>query len=73
MSNTTLSLPQEAVDKIQKVINTKDAAGMDRFLIDAINSYMELGRLVASGTELHLKDPESGASRRVRLPFEQQS
>ena len=68
-----LMIPQSVADKIRASVNAPDAASMNGFVIDALNTYLELGNIVASGKMLYMSQDEleTPGVRRVLLPSEQ--
>jgi hypothetical protein len=45
----TITLAEETLEKLQTQVNFPDAAALNQFVADAINTYVQLGQLYQSG------------------------
>lgn len=65
-----LLIPEAVIEKLRQRVEIGDERELRDFVTDALNTYVALGGLVVDGAELQMHDPQTGATRRVRLPFE---
>lgn len=65
-----LVISEAVIEKLRTRVVIGDERELRDFVTDALNTYVALGGLVVGGAELQMRDPDTGATRRVRLPFE---
>ena len=66
----TITLDTELLRRLRSQVEFRTASDVRELVADAVNSYVQLGQLVASGTEILARQGEDGELHRVRLPFD---
>lgn len=62
-------LPKAVEDKIRTQVNFESDEQIVSFVLDALNSYLEMGRLSGSGAQFFISG-NGQDMRRMRFPFE---
>lgn len=65
-----ITLNDETLEKLKSVVSFENDGAVYAFLADAINTYVELGRISHSGYKFFAGETLEGEMRRVVMPFE---
>ncbi len=70
LSNVSITLSQEVLDKLGRQVSFRTAADVQRLVADAINTYVQLGQISASGAKVFARDGDDGKPVRLHFPFD---
>ena len=65
-------IPDELLEAIETRVQFDSESDRSAFVLDALQTYTELGALAAQNGELKWHPADGSTPRRVRLPFQQQ-
>lgn len=66
----TFTLTPEILDKLSEMVTFENDAALNQFLADAVNSYMQLGRLYQSGGQFHFLAEGGDGPVVLHFPFQ---
>ncbi len=69
-SEVTIVLSAEVLARLRKQVNFRTVGDVQAIVADALNSYLQLGRLRANGAEFFAGQDENGPLVRLHFPFD---
>lgn len=69
-SDVTITLSQDVLTALRAQVGFRTVGDVRALVADAINSYVHLGQLRASGAEIFARQGEDGAAVRLHFPFD---
>lgn len=69
-SSVTITLSADLLAKLRTQIDFKTEGDLRELVSDALNTYIEIGRIVTSGNEIIAQNSADKKQARLRFPFE---